>query len=45
MAHWLKVEPKQSTLFLSIDISFSVMKEEVHAIDTLGGEAILAWQT
>ena len=44
--HWLKVEPKQSTLFFKAHISFSIIEEEVvHAIDTLGGEAILAWQT
>ena len=44
MAQWLKVEPKHSTLFLSIDISFLII-EEVHAMDTLDGEAKLAWQT
>ena len=42
IAHWLKVEPKQSILFFKIFISFSMIVEEVHAIDTLGGEA---WQT
>ena len=45
MAQWLKVEPKQSTLFLSIQISFSIMEEEVHAIGELECEATLAWQT
>ena len=45
MAQWLKVQPKQSTLFLSIDISFSIIEEEVHAIDTLDGEVIIALQT
>ena len=45
MAHWLKVEPKQSTLFLSIQISFSIIEEVVHAIGMLDDEVILAWQT
>ena len=44
LAHWLKVEPKQSTFFLSIDISFSIIKE-VHAVGELDEEATLAWQT
>ena len=40
MAHWLKVEPKQSTLFFKTHISFATIEEEVeHAIDTLEGEA------
>ena len=39
MAHWLKVEPKQSTLFFKIFISFAITEEEVHAIGTLGGKA------
>ena len=34
-----------NTLFLSIDISFSIKEEEVHAIGELEGEATLAWQT
>ena len=43
IVHWLKVEPKQSTLFFSIVISFSIIEEEVeHAIGTLDGKA---WQT
>ena len=45
MAHWLKVEPKQSTLFLSIDISFSMLEEVEHAIGEIECEATLAWQT
>ena len=44
-AQWLKVEPKQSTLFLSMQISFSIMEEDMHAIGELDGEATLAWQT
>ena len=45
MAHWLKVEPKQSTLFFNKQISFSTIEEELkHAIGMLEGEAILAWQ-
>ena len=44
-AQWLKVEPKQSTLFLSIQISFLIMKEEVHAIGEVECEVTLAWQT
>ena len=32
MAQWLKVEPKQSTLFLSIDISFSILEEVEHTM-------------
>ena len=44
MAQWLKVEPKQSTLFFNKHISFSIMEEEVHAIGELD-EATLAWQT
>ena len=42
--HWLKVEPKQSIFFFSIDISFLIKEEVEHAIGELG-EAILAWQT
>ena len=46
MAHWLKVEPKQSTLFFNTHISFLILEDKVeHAIETLDGEAILAWQT
>ena len=46
MAHWLKMEPKQSTLFFKTHISFLIIEEKVeHAIETLDGEAILAWQT
>jgi len=34
------MEPKQSTLFFNIFISFSMLEEEVeHAIKTLYGEA------
>ena len=43
-AQWLKVEPKQSTLFFKLFISFSII-EEMHAIGKLDGEATLAWQT
>ena len=43
MAHWLKVEPKQLTLFFKMDISFSIMEEEVvHAMEILECEAKLA---
>jgi len=43
MAHWLKVEPKQSTLFFNIHISFSIIEEEVeHAMGMLDDEA---WKT
>ena len=46
MAHWLIVEPKQSTFSLSMDISLLILEEEeVHAIGVLEGEATLAWQT
>jgi len=42
MAHWLKVEPKQSTLFFNKQISFLIIEEEVeHAMGMLEGEAIL----
>ena len=44
MAQWLKLEPKQSKLFFKAYISFAIIEEVVeHAIDTLGGEARLAW--
>ena len=43
MTHWLKVEPKQSTLFFKAHISFLIFEEEVeHAIGTLEDEE---WQT
>jgi len=43
--HWLKVEPKQSTLFFNKNISFSIIEEEVvHVIDMLDDEATLAWK-
>ena len=45
IAQWLKVKPKQSTLFLSIQILFSIIEEVVHAIGMLDDEAILEWQT
>ena len=46
MTHWLKVEPKQSTLFFNTQISFLILEYKVeHAIETLDGEAMLAWQT
>ena len=44
MAHYLKVEPKQSTLFFNKQISLSILEEEVHAIGELECEATLAWQ-
>ena len=37
--------PKQSTLFFKKFVSFSMLEEEVHAIDMLEGEVTLAWQT
>jgi len=40
MAHWLKVEPKQSTLFFNIQISFLILEDKVeYAIGILDGEA------
>ena len=46
MAQWLKVEPKQSTLFFKTFISFSILEDKVeHAIGVLDEEATLAWQT
>ena len=46
MAQWLKVEPKQSTLFFKIFMSFSMLEDKVeHAIGVQEEEAILAWQT
>jgi len=45
MAQWLKVEPKQSTLFFNIIKSFSTLEEVEHVIDILDGEGIVAWQT
>ena len=44
MAHWLKVELKQLTLFFNKHISLSIIEEKEHAIETLECEAILAWQ-
>ena len=42
---WLKVEPKQSTLFFKTFISFSIVEDKVeHAKDVLDEEATLAWQ-
>ena len=46
MAQWLKVEPKQSTLFFKTFISFSMLEDKVeHAIGVQEVEATLAWQT
>ena len=47
MAHWLKVEPKQSTLFFKTIISFSIVEDKVeHAIGVQEiEEATLAWHT
>ena len=44
MAHWLKVEPKQSIFFFSIDISLLIKEDVEHEIGELW-EGILAWQT
>ena len=41
MAHWLKVEPKQSTLFFNIIILFSTLEEVEHAIETPDDEGIV----
>ena len=44
--HWLKVEPKQSTLFFKTFISFSIVEDKVeHAIGVQEVEATLAWHT
>ena len=45
MAHWLKVEPKQSTLFFKTQMSFSIEEDVVHVIDTHEDEVIVVWQT
>ena len=46
MAHWLKVEPKQSIFFFNKFISFSIIEDKVeHAIDVLEDESTLAWQS
>ena len=46
IAHWLKVEPKQSTLFFNIHILLSTFKEDVeHVIETFNNEDVVAWQT
>ena len=46
MTHWLKMEPKQSSLFFKAYMSLSIIEQEVeHVIGTLDGEAIVAWQT
>ena len=42
MAHWLKVEPKQSTLFFNTQISFLTLEEDEHAIETHEGKGIVA---
>ena len=46
MTHWLKVEPKQSTLFFKIHISFSIEEDVEQATKflSLGDVSIEAWQ-
>ena len=38
MAHWLKVEPKQSTLFFKTQISFSILEEDEEQVTCLSIE-------